>query len=232
MLSMLLLTVLTGCSKKVDPTKDVTVKWDNGVIKIDGKATAITSYKGYEATINGGNCGLDYFFMLDSAKDVTNIGANTQAILEENMDKIKGKFYYTEYLGSKLTMASDIGNDNWIVCQVLTNGNQPTVVANYASDYIDDLVLTNAQVYVDFGPFKFGNAYDIVEVRNDCALIQSVAKVSKDVKNCTEPYVCVQNDKEYHLMKYSSGKYDYYTYEGYLIQVAAGLDINNYITFD
>ena len=34
------------------------------------------------------------------------------------------------------------------------------------------------------------------------------------------------------VMKYSSGKYDYYTYEGYLIQVAAGLDINNYITFD
>ena len=32
-------------------------------------------------------------------------------------------------------------------------------------------------------------------------------------------------------MKGSSSKYDYYTYEGYLIQLGAGLDITQYITF-
>jgi hypothetical protein len=147
------------------------------------------------------------------------------------MDKYKGKFYYSEYLGSKFTMAKDLGNDNWSVCQVVTQGLSTSVIAVYASDYIDSIPLTNAQVYCDFGDFVFGNEYSAVTVRTDCALINGVAKVSLGTYNTTTSVSITQDNKEYQLMKGSSSKYDYYTYNGYLIQLAAGLDISQYITF-
>jgi hypothetical protein len=223
--------LLTGCSKGNNVNADVTVKWDNGVIYMNGKATEVTSYNGYSATIENGNLGLTYLFSLDNAKDVTNISVNTQQILEENMDKLKGKFYYSEYLGTKLTMASNVGGDDWIVCQVYTDGNPTATVANFASNYIDTLQLTNNQVYVDFGEFEFGNTSDVVEVRTDGAVITGVAKVSREDKNCVDPVTIIQNDKEYHLTKRSAGNYEYYAYNGYTITMATGLDINNYITF-
>lgn len=222
---------LTGCSSNVSPTSDITVGWENGVISIGGKATSLTSYSGYEATIEGGNGGLDYQFSLDNATDVTNLSVNVQGIMEENMDKYKGKYYYTEYLGSSLTMADSLGNDMWKVCQVITNDLAATMVATYASDYMDSVQLTNGQVYVDFGKFTFGNQYDQVTVRSDCALISGIAKVSNGTYDCTQTVSVTQNNKEYQLMKGSSSKYDYYTYEGYLIQLGAGLDITQYITF-
>lgn len=230
-LLMICVLCLMGCSKVGDPTDDVTVKWDNGTIIVNGVETDLTEYKGYEATIEFGNGGLDYLFTLDYATDVTNITINTQGIMEENMDTYKGKYYYTEYLGSKLTMANDLGDDYWNVCQVLTNGLSAPMVAAYVSDYMDKLTLTNGQVYVDFGSFKFGNQFDAVVVRNDCALIVGIAKVSQGYFDCTQTVSVYQNDKEYQLMKGSSSAYDYYMYDGYLIQIAAGLDITQYITF-
>lgn len=228
---LLCVLLLTGCSSKTDPTSDLTVSWNNGVIQINGKDTALTSYCGYAASIAGGQGGIDYNFSLDTATDVTNISVNVQGVLEENMEKHKGKFYYTEYLGSKFTMAQPLGNDNWMICEVLTNGLTASMVAAYASDYMDTISLTNGQVYVDFGSFKFGNDFDVVTVRTDCALIQGVAKVSQGTYDCTQTVSVMQNNKEYQLMKGSSSKYDYYTYDGYVIQLAAGLDVGQYITF-
>ena len=80
---------LTACSSKVDPTSDVTIGWKNGVITINGKDTALTSYSGYQADITNGASGLSFHFTLDSATDVTNLTINTQGIMEENMDKFK-----------------------------------------------------------------------------------------------------------------------------------------------
>lgn len=228
---LLLLLCLTGCSNTADPSADVTIKWENGVMSYGGKSFDLDSYMGYQASVDSGQGGLSYTLMLDSAKDVTNIGVNTQGVLEENMDTYKGNFYYTEYLGSRLTMAKNLGGDNWGVCQVITQDTNAQLVATYAEEYLSKVPLTNAQVYVDFGDFVFGNAYDIVEVRPDCALISGVAKVSQGTYDCNTPVSVVQGKKEYQLMKGSSAKYDYYTYNGYLIQLSGGLDISNYIKF-
>lgn len=228
---MVCVMCLMGCSSRVSPTSDITAEIRDGVIYLNGKATSLTEYCGYEAKIEAGNGGLEYVFSLDSAKDVTNISVNAQGILEENMDKLKGKFYYTEYLGSILTMAESLGNDTWLVCQVITQGTPSTAVAAYSSDYMDTLSLTNGQVYVDFGDFKFGNDYDVVIVRQDCALIRDIAKVSVGTYDTTTTVSVIQNDKEYQLQKGSSSRYDYYVYNGYVIQVVAGLDISSYITF-
>lgn len=233
-LPILLLCVLclTGCSSTVDPTSDVTVTWNNGVIEYKGKDTGLTEYSGYEASIENGGGGLSYRISLDSAKDVTNISVNTQGILEENMDTYKGMFYYTEYLGSEFTAARNISGEDWAVCQVLTNDLTPATIANYAYEYLTSVPLTNGQVYVDFGDFTFGNDYDAVIVRTDCALIYGTAKVSAGTYDTTTTVSIMQDNKEYQLQKGSSSKYDYYVYDGYVIQVAAGLDVSSYITFD
>lgn len=228
---LLLVLCLTGCSNKVDPNAAVTIKWDNGTMSYKGTSFQVDSYNGYSASVSAGQGGLSYELLIDSAKDVTNISVNAQGILEENMDKYKGCFYYTEYLGTKLTMAKSLGNDNWAICQAIMNGQQPTLVATYAESYISTVPLTNGAVYVDFGDFTFGTDYDVVTVRPDCALITGVAKVSLGTYECNTPVSVVQNNKEYSLMKGSSAKYDYYQYGNYLIQLSGGLDISNYIKF-
>lgn len=228
---LLLALLLTGCSSKVDPSSDVTIKWEDGVISYGGKSFDVTEYNGYSATVEGGKGGLNYTLTLDNAKDVTNITVNSQGVLEENMDKYKGGYAYSEYLGSLCTYARNVGGDNWAVCQVYTNGLAVDLCTTYSEEYVSSVPLTNGQVYVDFGSFKFGNNYDVVIVRKDCALITGIAKVSKGTYECNTPVTVIQGKKEYQLMKGSSSKYDYYMYDGYLIQLAGGLDISTYVQF-
>lgn len=228
---MLLLICLTGCSNGYDPSANVTIKWENGVTSYKGTTFSVDSYNGYSAKAASGQGGLGYTLTLDAANDVTSITVNTQGILEENMDKYKGGFYYTEYLGSNLTYAREAAKGSWAVCQVITNGTERSLVATYAEQYVSSVPLTNGQVFVDFGSFVFGTDYDIVEVRPDCALISGIAKVSQGTHDCNTPVTVTQNNKEYQLMKGSSAKYDYYMYDGYLIQLSGGLDISSYIKF-
>lgn len=229
---LLLALCLTGCSSgSANPDEDVTIKWENGVMSYKGTTFAVDSYSGYEAHVGSGTGGLSYDITIDTATDVTNITLNYQGIVEENMDKYKGGFSYSEYLGSILTYARSIGKDTWSVCQVRTQGTDLTLCQTYAEQYVSNVPMTNGQVYVDFGSFIFGNSTDLVEVRPDCALISGIAKVSLDTHDCSTPVVVVQGKKEYQLMKGSTAKYDYYQYDGYLIQIAGGLDISQYIQF-
>lgn len=228
---LLLAMCLTGCSKGVDPTQDVTIKWEDGVTSCNGTTFTVDSYVGYAARVEAGEGGLTYDLSLDEAKDVTSLTVNVQQILEENMDSYKDCYYYSEFLGSKMTLAKNVGPDLWAVCQAVTNGNPLNLVATYSEIYVSTVPLTNGQVYVDFGDFVFGTAYDTTEVRPDCALISGIAKVSKGTYDCTTPVTVVQDNKEYQLMKGSSSKYDYYQYGDFLIQLTGGLDISTYVQF-
>ena len=190
-----------------------------------------TRYTGLEATVKDGKGGLTYELTLDSAKDVTNISLNVQGILEEQMSSYKDAKYYTEYLGSSLTMAKQVGPELFSVCHVNTKGMPAETVAAFAYEYISSIPLTSGKVSVDFGDFIFGDDYDTIEVRNDAAVILGVAKVSPGTHETKSTYMIVQNNKEYQLQKGSSSKYDYYVYNGYVIQVASGLTPETYITF-
>ena len=220
-----------GCSKQ-DPNESITIKWDNGTTSINGKDVYFSEYTGQYALIKDGMGGFSYSMTIDTSKDVTTLSKNTAGILEENMDKFKKKFYFVEYMGTRFTMAASIGEDIWSVVQVSDqSGDNTMTIAAYASDYIDNIPLTYGPVYVDFGSLVFGNEYAEVKVRPDGALITGVIKVSNDYHDCTEPYTVIQDEKEYQLMKSSSSKYDYYTYDGITIQIASGLDIQEYIQF-
>lgn len=236
---ILLLSVISlmGCSK-VDPNKPVTVKWEDGVTTINGKPVYFTEYWGTGATIEGGQAGKTWHLSIDHQADVTHIEENHQGVMEENMDKYKGKFHFSTYLGTQFVMAASIGEDTWSVCTAATERDDDlNVIAVYASDYIDAIPLTDNQVYCDFGTFVLGTDYDVVKVRPTGALISGVIKVSQDAHACSETYTVYQGEegkepKEYTLMRDTSkDKYDYYSYDGMTIQIAKGLDIANYITF-
>lgn len=224
------MTLLTGCAS-ISPTSDFTVKWQSGKLYNGNKEIPATKYTGTEAIVENGKGGLTYELSLDSAKDVTNITLNVQNILEEQMSSYKDAKYYTEYLGSSFTMAKNIAPETFAVCHVNTKGMPAETVAAFAYEYISSIPLTSGKISVDFGDFIFGDDYDTVEVRGDAAVITGVAKVSPGTHETKSTYIVVQGKKEYQLQKGSSSKYDYYVYNGYVIQLASGLTPESYITF-
>lgn len=224
--------LLTACSS-YDPVADITVGWENGEILYDGKPTGLTEYSGDSASASPGQGGLTYNFSLDTdTVSVENISVNIQGITSDNMTKLKGKYWYTEYLGSVLTMASEVADSTYMVCQAYVENQSPDLVATYASNYLDSFRLTNGHVYVDFGPFVFGSGYDYIKVTKSGASISGVAKVTYESKGCDTPYTLQVDDKTtVSLMTKNTEKYTYYEYEGYCIQMASGLDLNTYVKF-
>lgn len=226
-LSIVLL--LTGCSK-YDPTKEVNVGWADGKITYNGKPTELTMYAGNVAEAMAGNGGQDYFFTYEpGAADASNITANTQGVLVQDMVKFNGKLYYTEYLDSKFTMAQELAENTFQICQVMLSSTKD-LTAKYASDYLDSFCLTGINYKVDFGDFYFGSGYEMPKITNSGASISGIAKVSKDSKGASEPYDFIQGNDTYPMMYMTTGKYDYYEYNGFLIQVASGISLSDYIT--
>lgn len=227
LLSIVLL--LTGCSS-YDPNKEVKVGWADGTITYNGKPTQLTMYMGTVAEANPGNGGQEYYFSYEpGAADASNISANTQGILMQDMVKYNGKWYYTEYLGSKFTMAQEIASNTFQICQVMLTSTTD-LTAKYASDYLDTFCLTEVNYKVDFGDFYFGSGYEMPKITNEGSSISGIAKVSVGSKGASEPFELVQGDKTYTFMKTSTEKYDYYEYNGFLIQLAGGISLSDYIT--
>lgn len=230
---LMLMLCLTGCSSSnVGSQDNITVKWENGVVSYKGTTMPITSYKGYEATAMGSD-GNEWRVWIDPAKDFTSISSNTQTVLEENMSTYKSFKYYREYLGTQFTIASTVDADyKKVALANNTNGIDENVSKVAGANVLDAIPVTNGVVKVDFGPFVFGTDYDMVEVRPDCALITGVIKVSQGTYDTTSTVSIVQDKKEYQVPYGSSQNYDYYVYEGYVIQIVKGMDIGTYIKFN
>ena len=224
---------LTGCSNKYNPDEIVTMEWQPGSIMYNGKPTDLTEYRGNTATVENGNGNLTYNFSISAeCTSVVNIDENVQGIEEADMDKLGDKWYYLEYLGSVLTLAKDLGSGYFQVCQVgHAEQYEPALVAKYASDYIDQFVLTKNVYRVDFGSFYFGSEWDDIKMTKEAVSIKGTAKVTQGSKGCTTPFsLTSENGKTtLNMMMMSEGKYDWYEVDGYLIQIASGLNITDYI---
>lgn len=228
-LLMGIVLLLTGCSK-YDPNKEVNVGWSDNRITYDGNPTDLTMYAGSVAEAKPGNGGQEYYFSFEpGAADASNISANTQGVLMQDMEKYNGKWYYTEYLGSKFTMAQEIAENTFQICQVMITSTAD-LTAKYSSDYLDTFYLTGLNYKVDFGDFYFGSGFEMPKITQEGASISGIAKVTKDTKGATEPYEFYQGDKTYSMTTTSTEKYDYYEYNGFLIQVASGISLSDYIT--
>lgn len=232
-LSLVLMLCLTGCSSaNVGASDNITVKWENGVISYKGKTMPVTEYNGYSAKATGSD-GNTWSIFIDAAKDFTSISTNTQMIMEESMDTYKSYKYYQEYLSTQMTIAGTIDDDyKKVAMTVNTAGINEGLSKVSGADILDSVPMTNGLVKVDFGPFTFGTEYDIVTVRPDCALIPGVIKVSQGTHETTSTASIVQGKKEIQVPYGSTQNYDYYVYEGYVIQISKGMDISYYIQFD
>lgn len=223
---------LAGCSSDtVGITDDVTVEWKDGVISFNGNVLQVDTYTGSTATATlatGGNVNM----MLDEVKDLGWLTWNTQGIEEGAMDTYKKGKYFSEYLGTKVTVAYPlVEGEAYAVASGATSGSvEADVAALY--DMLSKVPFTNASVYVDFGDFVFGDGFSGMEVRPDAAVIAGVCKVSLgSLDKATTPYVINSGKTEYTLYTYTDSKYAYYTYDGYLIQLALGLRLEDYVKF-
>ena len=240
-LSMLVASVLLiglcGCGgSATDPTSDLTLKWDGVNLSYEGKVLSISEHKGSVVNIgpevSAGS--LNYELILDMAKDVTNITVNNQGILEENMEKLKDMFYYTEYLGSRATGALSLGNEYWAVCRCATESTPINLVAQNMLDYVSNIPLTDKTLYVDCGgKFTFGNEWYETIARPDKCLVKDVIQVLPgQVLDNMEPYTFYAGDGSTRSGMYGeTATYEYYYYEGFTIQCAKGVSISDYITF-
>lgn len=226
---LLLLTVIAGCGASYDITKDITIEWDNGPM-YKGKAIPTTLYRGYEATIEAGNGGLTYNFTLETdCVDPADITVNTQHIETANMDKYKDLYYYTEYLGSKLTAIKKVDDKAYLVCQTFTNGLSPQLIAQYIAEYAKAIPVTNGCIIVDYGTFTFGTGFELLNVKHDYVTITGTAKVSVGSRGGSETYTWMQGDKQFSCKVLRDKKYDFYDLDGYTIQLAKGVPLETYV---
>ena len=223
---------LTACSSQpYSPDGTCTFKWDNGVISANGKAlTNFTEVSGSTAKWSNGTS--DFSVWIEEADDLGFISCNNAGVVQDNMDKHKDAYYYLEYMGTKLTYIwTKTGNFRYIA-QGYVNDNIE-VLKKQLNDDLSKVLLTWGNTKVEMnGVLTFGNDYDQIIIRPSACLVKGVAKVSAGIKaECTTPYSHVQGKNTYELMMYSTDNYDYYTYEGLIIQLAAGLSLSDYITF-
>ena len=227
------LVSLTACSKQpYSPDGVCTFEWNNGVVSANGKTLSnYSEIAGSGATWNNGTSELRVW--IEDADDLGFISVNNQGIIQENMDKYKDAYYYTEYLGTQLTFIyTKTGSTRFIAQGNIASSNIEVLKKQLYDDLSNVLLTWGATKVVINDLFTFGNEYDQVKIRPDSCIISGVAKVSVGTKaECTTPYSYTQGKNTYDLMMYSSGKYDYYQYEGVIIQLAAGLSLADYVTF-
>ena len=130
-----------------------------------------------------------------------------------------------------MTMLKDLGEGYVMVCQVNLNGNEPGLVAKYASTYMDQFYVTENPYKVDCGDFIFGSDWDFIKMNATGCSITGTCKLSMDGHGCTTPFTITSEDgkKTMDVMMSSEDKYDWYQIGNYTVQIAKGLNISDYI---
>lgn len=237
-LCALMIFSVVGCGSKAaaDPAAPVTLDWDGYALSYDGKVLNISEHKGASVSIDSsvGMGGLLYSVMLDTSKDVTNISANTQGILEENMDKLKDMFYYGEYNGTVVTGAKNIGGTYWAVGTTATLGNPMPLVAEHIYNYLDTIPLTDKGLYVNVADkFTFGNEWYDTVARPDKVLVKDIIQVLPgQVHPKMDAYTFYKEDgTAVSGMFAETEAYAYYYYDGFTIQCAKGVNFSDFVKF-
>lgn len=222
--------LLTGCGK-TGPNDNLTVKWEDGTFSINGDVQNVTKYAGYTAEYEGAISGTIFLDQCDSLEFAT---LNTEAILTENMDRVKGDAYgWTTNQMTLVNLYKSVGENYYVAMQVVNPGIDANTVYNQMYEVIDSLHLTNGTITVDFGEFKIMSPYqETMKVTSSGCSITGVIKVTKETKaECTEPVQVTTSDGKtvLDMTFYTNGSYDYYQYGDYVLKTYAGGNIGAYI---
>lgn len=238
LMCVLMVVSIVGCGgskSAADPGESVTLSWNGYALSFDGNALNISEHKGNEVIIDSaiGANGMYYSIALDMSKDVTNLTINNQGILEEDMSKLKGMFYYTEYNNTIMTSAMNLGGEYWGTCRSNV-GAAVLLVAECMLKYLTTIPLTDNTLYVDCGgKFIFGSEWYPTIARPDKILVTEVIQVLPgQVHPQMESYTFYKEDGTALAgMFASTDSYDYYYYDGFTIQCAKGVNLSDFIKF-
>lgn len=224
MLLLMLSMSLVGCSKKES------ISSDGSTVYCNKKATNITEHKGYEAVRDLGTGGKITYYICE-VPNIDECTHNTAGVLEESMGAIKKAKYYTLYLDSYIYMYYPYDGYYIEGNAIIEDSNSYTTqqVVNIMYEDMSKLILSNDMKTVSFAEKVEVNVADWdVRVRTDEIIIPGLLRIKIDDKSViATSQITIQNKN---VGKASNEKYDYYQYDGILIQVTVGTDINELLT--
>jgi len=237
-LSVFVLVCLLGCTtqNEVKPSEALVLRLDNTGLYNGDTKLLLTRHSGRNIIISediGPNgCYMD--ITVDQAKDITNITVNTQKILEENMDQFKDMYYYTEFLGTKMTCVLPLGNEYYSVCQAAVDGQSTAYMAQVIYDYLQDYPVTDNVLKIDCGTFLFGSEWYTTYADSERAYIEDLCQVFPHEIMEGAPEPCTVTDSKgmsKSAKVFSTAAYVYYIIDGYTIQCVPSFNISDVIAF-
>lgn len=141
MCCLVLLLMLTGCTKKVDTT----VYYDGKDFSIDGKSLNMESYSGTEAKILSDDHMTAYNLYYRDGSDFTKDENNTKKRMKSEFKELFEDFYYCpEALGTMLQCYYKVDKKHYICCMVYTNDSVLVdTMAHNAYEYCTSLPMGN-----------------------------------------------------------------------------------------
>lgn len=215
---------LVGCSN------ERTVSLTNSQICIDGTATSLTEFCGYEAYHDLGTKGKIYYYLCSG--DIDNCMHNSAGVYEDDMLVYKNAKYYTLYHQTEVHMYYPIkgGYIESKASLVESDLLPASAVVEMMYKEAESMFLSEEMTSVDYeGILDVNVSNREFKMRPKEIIIPEVLRVTKDdgsVKGGSSTMV-----GETPVLKVSNTNYDYYQYNGTVIQIIAGFDISEYITF-
>lgn len=213
-----------GCS-----SSESTVQWIGGEIINGSKVLSVTEYAGTEATTIIDNVGTIKYYLCNTMDDCDHNKASTSI---DDMTDFKGKSkYYTMYHGTEIFLYVPYGKafieSHMELVDVGVMSVEQAVEMMYNESkrlYIGDEVKT-----INFDDIvEINVANRVFAVRKDEAIIPGLLRVKKDTGEITATEHVTIDKKS--VGKTSSTKYDYYQYNGIIIQAAIGSDPSTLFT--
>ena len=218
---------LVGCSKKEN------IASDGNAIYCSGKATSITEHKGYEAVRDLGEGGKITYYMCEVPK-IDECTHNTAGVLEESMGTVKEAKYFIKNAEKLFNVKKNTllmyypYNNYYIEGNAIiddTSAYSTQQVVNMMYEDMSKLVLSNDIKKVSFADKVEINIGDWdIKIRPDEIVIPGLLRIKLDDKSVIATSQTTIQKKN--VGKASNEKYDYYQYDGILIQVAIGTDID------
>lgn len=231
LVSLVLIACLTGCSSG----GAVKASWDDGAIKINGKAANqnLAKYRGFDAEITTPTGPV--VIEIEQVDDPSLSYHNTDMVAFENMTTVKNKGWaVSRYQDSEYVLWYKAADKTYYVAEG-KNNDSITTTLNSMYDICDKLTLTNDAVVTTInGKLVFSPSYEneVINITPAYISVSGYIKVSNQLTaSCTEQRDVTLDGKTNQMMFSTDGVFDYYQYEGLQIQCVCGADIDAYLAY-
>lgn len=215
--------LLAGCSSK----SATVLNWDYGAISVNGLTLDISEYDGYNASYKTDDYSVEYY----TCAGPQDCGHKLAEVGYDLMTKTDGMYYFTAFFGTMIEAYCQFGDGLWNEAVVGFNGSYSMPEATAIS--MVKPVLVNLPLNGSLQEICINNAVKLHAtmssyiVRPDCVVMPGYLKIATDDGSILFDQTALIGDKT--VAYTTSSKYMYYKYKDTVIQVAQGLDINQYV---